>query len=92
MRATVVVSWSPPKADSRSARTFHIRCWTADVSAMKSVWALCVVALFSGAGPAAAAEAVTAPNLVISEVMQNPSRVFDSRGEWFEIHNPAPAT
>ncbi|NNK38689.1 MAG: lamin tail domain-containing protein, partial [Xanthomonadales bacterium] len=26
--------------------------------------------------------------LVINEIMQNPSAVADSAGEWFEIHNP----
>lgn len=28
--------------------------------------------------------------VVITEVMTNPSSVLDSRGEWFEIHNPGP--
>ncbi|NNJ66019.1 MAG: ExeM/NucH family extracellular endonuclease, partial [Xanthomonadales bacterium] len=32
--------------------------------------------------------AVPVPELVINEVMQNPAAVFDSDGEWFEIHNP----
>ena len=27
------------------------------------------------------------PGIVINEIMQNPSAVFDSNGEWFEIHN-----
>jgi hypothetical protein len=26
--------------------------------------------------------------LIINEIMQNPNAVFDSNGEWFEIHNP----
>ena len=26
--------------------------------------------------------------MLINEIMQNPSAVFDSNGEWFEIHNP----
>ena len=32
--------------------------------------------------------AVPVPELVINEIMQNPSAVADSAGEWFEIHNP----
>lgn len=28
------------------------------------------------------------PVIVITEVMTNPSVVLDSRGEWFEVHNP----
>jgi predicted extracellular nuclease len=28
------------------------------------------------------------PELVINEIMQNPSAVSDGNGEWFEIHNP----
>jgi len=27
------------------------------------------------------------PEIVINEIIQNPSAVFDSNGEWFEIHN-----
>jgi len=34
---------------------------------------------------------VVAPPLVINEIMQNPSAVGDSDGEWFEIHNPTGA-
>ena len=30
-----------------------------------------------------------AQSVVINEIMQNPSAVSDSNGEWFEIHNPA---
>ncbi len=26
--------------------------------------------------------------LIFSEIMQNPSAVSDSAGEWFELHNP----
>ncbi len=29
-------------------------------------------------------------DLVINEVMQNPSAVFDDAGEWFELYNPGP--
>ena len=32
--------------------------------------------------------AAIAQSVVINEIMQNPSAVFDSVGEWFEIHNP----
>jgi len=28
------------------------------------------------------------PEIVINEIMQNPSAVSDSDGEWFELHNP----
>ena len=28
------------------------------------------------------------PEVVINEIIQNPSAVFDSAGEWFELHNP----
>jgi predicted extracellular nuclease len=31
---------------------------------------------------------IPAPPLVINEIMQNPSAVSDSEGEWFEIYNP----
>ena len=31
------------------------------------------------------------PALVINEIMQNPSAVSDSNGEWFEIYNPTDA-
>lgn len=31
------------------------------------------------------------PELVINEILQNPSVVSDSDGEWFEIHNPMAA-
>ncbi len=34
---------------------------------------------------------VVVPPLVINEIMQNPSAVADSAGEWFEIHNPTGA-
>ena len=27
-------------------------------------------------------------NVVINEIMQNPSAVNDSAGEWFELYNP----
>ncbi|MGI9224332.1 MAG: lamin tail domain-containing protein, partial [Woeseiaceae bacterium] len=29
-----------------------------------------------------------APDIVINEIMQNPSAVSDTNGEWFEVHNP----
>jgi predicted extracellular nuclease len=31
------------------------------------------------------------PVIVINEIMQNPSRVNDNAGEWFELHNPTDA-
>ena len=38
--------------------------------------------------PGAANDCVApAPDLVINEIIQNPSAVFDSNGEWFEIYN-----
>ncbi len=43
------------------------------------------VGLFAAAVPAAEAQ------LVIHEIMNNPSAVSDSAGEWFEIHNPSAA-
>ncbi len=38
-------------------------------------------------GCAMSAWAVGEGDLVISEIMQNPSAVFDSAGEWFEVYN-----
>jgi len=35
--------------------------------------------------------AVEVPDIVINEIMQNPSAVADGDGEWFEIHNPTGA-
>ncbi len=32
-----------------------------------------------------------APEIVINEIMQNPTAVADGAGEWFEIHNPTGA-
>ncbi len=46
--------------------------------------------LTSGTPPTASATtdaAASVPNLVISEIMQNPSDVADDKGEWFEIYN-----
>lgn len=42
-----------------------------------------VIALVLAALPASA-------DLVITEIMQNPSAVYDSNGEWFEVYNPGP--
>ncbi|NCQ60166.1 MAG: hypothetical protein GW913_05760 [Myxococcales bacterium] len=39
----------------------------------------------AGTGPAAPA----AGEIVITEIMQNPSTLSDTLGEWFEIHNPS---
>ena len=41
---------------------------------------------------AGAAEAASAGDVVISEVMQNPSAVADSSGEWFELFNQGSQT
>jgi len=30
----------------------------------------------------------TNPQVIINEIMKNPSEVFDSKGEWFELFNP----
>ncbi|MGD2146801.1 MAG: ExeM/NucH family extracellular endonuclease [Anaerolineae bacterium] len=39
--------------------------------------------------PGAASNCAPAvPEVVINEIMQNPSAVSDSNGEWFELHNP----
>ncbi|MEL6464398.1 MAG: ExeM/NucH family extracellular endonuclease [Pseudomonadota bacterium] len=45
----------------------------------------------SGETRGATNEASEAPQLVISEVMQNPDAVFDSNGEYFEIYNAGTA-
>ena len=34
------------------------------------------------------AQAALISDLLITEVMANPSEVFDSKGEWFELFNP----
>ena len=36
-------------------------------------------------GPAALA--VRGPNVIINELMINPHKVYDSRGEWIELYN-----
>ena len=36
----------------------------------------------------ASAQSAFAQSVIINEIMQNPSAVSDSSGEWFEIHNP----
>ncbi len=42
--------------------------------------------------PGAANDCVTAVvEVVINEIIQNPSAVFDSAGEWFELYNPTAA-
>jgi hypothetical protein len=38
--------------------------------------------------PIAGAAPAPSPDPVITEVMQNPGHTYDSRGEWFEVHNP----
>lgn len=40
-----------------------------------------------GSGP----DSVVAVAAIITEIMQNPSAVSDTLGEWFEVHNPGPA-
>lgn len=37
-------------------------------------------------------DALSAGDLVITEIMQNPDAVNDARGEWFEIYNATPYT
>lgn len=34
-------------------------------------------------------QSAVAQSVVINEIIQNPAAVFDSDGEWFELHNPA---
>ena len=43
---------------------------------------------FSAPDPGVAAIFPPIPEIVITEIMQNPDAVFDSNGEWFEIFNP----
>ncbi|MCH8957332.1 lamin tail domain-containing protein, partial [candidate division KSB1 bacterium] len=43
---------------------------------------------FSAPDPGVAAIFPPIPEIVITEIMQNPSAVFDSNGEWFEVFNP----
>lgn len=38
------------------------------------------------------AHAVRGPNVVINELMINPQRVYDSRGEWIELFNAGDQT
>jgi predicted extracellular nuclease len=38
--------------------------------------------------PGASNDCSTGATVMINEIMQNPSAVFDSNGEWFEVHNP----
>jgi hypothetical protein len=44
---------------------------------------LCSLSLFTNPG-----HAVTVSDLLISEVMANPTALSDARGEWFELYNP----
>ena len=50
--------------------------------------ALALAACADGIGPAGPTfNAAAGPQVVINEVMADPSAVADDRGEWFEIHN-----
>jgi len=56
----------------------------------------CTASTTFGAGdlgtPGAANDCpVVVPEIVINEIMQNPSAVSDAAGEWFEVHNPTAA-
>jgi len=52
----------------------------------------CTATTVYGAGdlgtPGWANSCADAPRLIINEIMQNANAVADSRGDWFEIHNP----
>jgi len=51
-------------------------------------WFGLLALVFSGLNPLALSAASISPgDLVISEVMANPSAVSDFNGEWFELHN-----
>jgi predicted esterase len=47
-----------------------------------------VLVVVAALGAPIAAAAAPRPEIVVTEVMQNPQATFDSRGEWFELHNP----
>ena len=54
----------------------------------RSKWFGLLALVFSGLNPLALSAASISPgDLVISEVMANPSAVSDFNGEWFELHN-----
>jgi len=36
-------------------------------------------------------QTVVFPRIVVNEIMQNPSQVYDDSGEWFELYNPTAA-
>lgn len=36
-------------------------------------------------------DTVVLPRIVVNEIMQNPSQVYDDKGEWFELYNPTAA-
>ena len=62
--------------------------------ARKRLGLLLVVGMLTTVLPLGAIAPVSAASpgdLVINEVMQNPSAVFDSDGEWFELYNPTAA-
>lgn len=46
----------------------------------------------TGAGGAGGGSIIAAGDLVITELMNNPSAVTDANGEWFEIYNPGTMT
>jgi len=49
--------------------------------------AACCLAGPAVAGPESAPPRLSQGDLVITEIMQNPSAVLDSEGEWFEVYN-----
>ncbi|HZX56297.1 MAG TPA: lamin tail domain-containing protein, partial [Ilumatobacteraceae bacterium] len=52
-----------------------------------SILALACVVAVAMIDSAPSALAVRGPNVVINELMINPQRVYDSRGEWIELYN-----
>src|SRR4029079_14762690 len=73
-------------------------CWSgADISSMwrrigASVLAVACVGAVMRIDTSPSALAVRGPNVVINELMFNPQRVYDSRGEWIELYNAGDQT
>jgi hypothetical protein len=74
-----------PRSDARLAQAPRT-CRTSLATAMGVVAAMMPTVVFGAGSPAPASVAPAA--IEISEVMADPAAVYDSRGEWFEVHNP----
>ena len=94
--AGVTCNTPPPNdCDGETARTFAAvgacslgSCSYATTSTTDCSLTSFVCSQGSCLDPATLGPPPVAGEVVISEVMQNPSTVDDSAGEWFEVHNP----